>query len=487
MEQLKISIELKSAVVFSSRSGDSTLTGSLSYIPGSSLLGALASRYLKEYGKDEEFSRLFLRGALSFQNLYLEDSECIFYPCSRNILGDKTDDKRFINSFYHEVNELKHKVVEAYCHLQDTYITLKMPQKEIFFHHEREYSSGISRDAKIFNYEALSEGQVFSGYISGAKEDLELLLKLIPQDGYLRLGKSKTSQYGNCKVIASGFERRKTEIDIVDDNPVMIMLSDTIIRNKYGKSVVDIRELKDLLGVEILESAIATTQVETVVNAHKAKKPMELAFKAGSSFLLKELPPDSELLLARGLGERCHEGFGTVVFTENIESPIYMSTKETASTRKPDTALPPVLKELVEKAYERVLENQLVGRATELAKNLNIEALSKSLIGRLESFVASGDFNGNFKQFRNLAKDKLKKVNLEKENLKEYLDNIDSRVADICNQAYELHTGKHKTLYQMLKETDIERQSPERWKTVYLKNLFLAMRRELKNKEADNA
>jgi len=67
---LKLKIELKSPLIIAHQSGDSTLTKTLSYIPGTSILGVLASNYLKKNGDMPEFYRLFIRGGLGFKNIY---------------------------------------------------------------------------------------------------------------------------------------------------------------------------------------------------------------------------------------------------------------------------------------------------------------------------------------------------------------------------------------------------------------------------------
>ena len=77
MKSLKYSIKLTAPTIISGTSGDSVTNSCLSYIPGTTILGMLATRYLKKYKTDTEFERLFLRGALLFRNLYIQKEKSI--------------------------------------------------------------------------------------------------------------------------------------------------------------------------------------------------------------------------------------------------------------------------------------------------------------------------------------------------------------------------------------------------------------------------
>ena len=130
----------------------------------------------------------------------------------------------------------EYKAVSSFANIKEDYISMHQPAKEIFFHHERNYQTGISKEGVIFNYEALAPEQVFLGKIMGSSEDLKLIQELLKSDPSLRLGKSKTSQYGNCRLTECVL---KDYLPIDSDNleqPLLILLSDTIVKNPCGNS-----------------------------------------------------------------------------------------------------------------------------------------------------------------------------------------------------------------------------------------------------------
>ncbi|MDD2230089.1 MAG: hypothetical protein PHY48_11820 [Candidatus Cloacimonetes bacterium] len=480
MQTLNIKIKLKSPVLFSAQSGDSTLTQTLSYVPGTSVLGLLAGRYIKSKGKTADFPRLFLRGGLRFQNLYpYTDSDC-YYPCPLNVLRNKIEPKDFINVFATKEIKPEYKVVSSFACIKEDYVALHQPAKEIFFHHERDYQKGISKEGVVFNYEALSSEQLFIGKIIGSSDDLLVVKELLESDPDLRLGKSKTSQYGNCRLTECVL---KEYLPIDSDNlkqPLLVLLSDTIVKNTWGNSSTDTANLETILGVEILSSAVDQSRVETVVNAHKAKKPSELAFKAGSCFLLKGLPANYKLFAQNGLGERCHEGFGQINFVENYPGRMSLSRKSSTPAPQPATEAPQIVKTIVQKCYELTVENYLSNKASEIANIMDARSLSKSLVGRLESFAADGSFNQSFAQLRKLSVDKLKNIHLEKKNLKEYLDGIDDEIDAMLANSRMLSLGQNKKLMNLITETGIVERPADYWKAIFLKSLFLSIRRKLK-------
>ncbi|MDY0126884.1 MAG: hypothetical protein RBR69_01930 [Candidatus Cloacimonadaceae bacterium] len=480
MQTLNIKIELKSPVLFSAQSGDSTLTQTLSFVPGTSLLGLLANRYIKSKGKTVDFSRLFLRGGLRFHNLYpFKDADC-YYPCPLNILRSKIESKDFINVFATDEIKPDYKAVSSFAYIKEDYVALHQPAKEIFFHHERDYQKGISKEGVVFNYEALSSEQMFCGKIMGSSDDLMVIKELLESDPDLRLGKSKTSQYGKCRLMECSLK----DYQIIDsdslEQPLMILLSDTIVKNTYGKSSTDTADLERLLGVEILSSAIDLYKVETVVNAHKAKKPSELAFKAGSCFLLKYLPSNYKLFAQNGLGERCHEGFGHISFEENHPYSMSLLTKSSAQVSEPTTQAPPIIRTIAQNCYELTVETYLSNKASEIANVMDARSLSKSLIGRLESFAAAGSFSESFAELRKLSVEKLNKIHMGDKNLKEYLDGIDKEIDTMLANSRMLSLGKTKKLMNLITETGIIERPTDYWKAIFLKTLFLSIRRKLK-------
>lgn len=489
MYELKLTLELKSPVLFSSQSGDSTFTTTLSYIPGTSLLGLLATRYLKENpDKKDDFAKLFLDGAVIFQNLYPLHQEKIYYPAPRYILQNKEDPSSLKNLFESEQIEPVYKVPRGFADPYGKYIRLHEPQKEVFFHHERDYSKGISIESKIFNYEALSAGQLFSGSLKGEESDLILIKNLLDQDPNLRLGKSKTAQYGSCFLISSDIsEFKPLELD-PNSECILVLRSDTIIKNSAGQNSLNIADLEAILGVEIEESAIEQSGVETVVNAFKTKRPWDLAFAAGSSFSLKSVPADYLNMLKYGLGERCYEGFGSVWFVQ--DSPIDFKLDEGKGSGAPSNKLeniPQVISEIAALCYRKNLEAFLASLALSFSESLRKNTLSKSLVGRLEAFAASGEFEANLQRLSRKPTNRLNEIYVGNKSLYSYLENIVAQLDSKIKEFDNLFAGQNKKFSELMTETKAPKPNIDELKAFYLKNLFLYIRKSKKEKrEEDN-
>lgn len=486
MQKLELIIELRSPVLFAKQSGDSTMTNTLTFIPGSSLLGLLASRYLKGGGEREEFERMFLHGAIVFRNLYPYVDKVKYMPAKRHILQDKQSESKFINIYASDESSADHKVPPGYAYLYGRNCELYQAKTEISFHHERDYKTGISKDAKIFSYEALSNGQLFFGEILGKKEDIDKIEELLAEDKVLRLGKSKTAQYGNCYLYQiENIPYTEKEIED-DDEYVMTLISDSIIKNKYGTSVLEVEEMQSYLGVEIKHFAIDKSKVETVVNAYRCKTPADIAFAAGSSFLITELPKNYLAMQKYGIGDRRHEGYGQVVF-ENIEEKEYYkpdkSTHERQSSSKPKIEMPDVLKSIV---YDLVIDfmtkkyaeeaRKLVRQISDNKRNLP----SKSLIGRLEAFAKTGDFSTNFKMLRKKAIEELQKIYFDNSDLYSYLENIQKNVENL-RENFENNLVGAKKLSNLIDEIDKDALQSCDFVSIYLHYLFNHMRKSMKN------
>jgi len=477
MQQLKIRIRLESPVVISAQSGDSTLTGTLDYIPGSSILGLVAVRYLKDKVKTAEFDRIFLRGDVHFHNLYPVRGNDEFLPCPQNIWRSKSDPGRFINIFSKPNNADDYQKVDTFARVTGNFLDIHPVETEIFFHHERDYARGISKSGVVFNYEALSAGQEFSGCIQGSEDYIGLIHELLSTDKTLRIGKSKTSQYGNAVLLTCENSEYAMDREKELACSTMVMASDTIIKNSMGISTVELYELETILGTKIISAALNTSRTETIVNAHRAKRPSEIAFKAGSVFMLEVCPTNAEDLVMHGLGERTWEGFGRVYFPEEFPDDLSLLSVTASQTGLPQPAVPEVIKILVTEIREQLVTSMVSRKAEDIAAIIGPKKLSNSLLGRLESFARSGNFNASFARLRNISKQNLQKARLENKNLAEYLENIDQEIRNLVESARAMRLGTNKYLRDLIADTGLGEIDPETMKSVFLHTLFLSLRR----------
>ena len=80
------------------------------------------------------------------------------------------------------------------------------PDTEIVYHHSRRQSRALdtSNEGLLYTMEVLRPGQFFTGRIRGQKRYLEVLLRILESGRGIRLGKSKSAQYGKCVLETRG-------------------------------------------------------------------------------------------------------------------------------------------------------------------------------------------------------------------------------------------------------------------------------------------
>lgn len=205
---LSYEINLKSPVV---------IDGKGECLPASTLLGALAGMDIRKFSlgldahKDENFRRIFLQNGVQFGNGFLKNQEKVYYPCPKGIAEVKEDKGKWFCIAGQE--ERKRKEIHGQVFWEGKELHVLSAQKKIHFHHSRPADRGIGHalnDAamdisvptgEFFQYTALSKGQTYAGMWSGKAKDIRLLTECLQDHDYrLRLGRSRTAEYGNCTV-----------------------------------------------------------------------------------------------------------------------------------------------------------------------------------------------------------------------------------------------------------------------------------------------
>ena len=482
MKSLKYSIKLTAPTIISGTSGDSVTNSCLSYIPGTTILGILAGRYLQQYNDKTEFERLFLRGGLFFRNSYLQKDGLNYIPCPKNILQNKKDESDLLvlneETIKNTENLLDYKEVNSFVNIEDDNIKLQNPEFCLNFHHQRNYAIGIPEENVVFNYEALKADQIFVGEIIGEEKDLQLISEFL-KEKEVRIGKSKTAQYGNAEII----DYQIDDFPSLESFSLPIYLycvSDLILLNEFGYPITSVKDLEKVLGVTVLEAYTESGRIESTVAAWKAKKPSYHTIKAGSIFLLDKLPDNYQDILIYGLGERTWEGFGQIEFMELPEKVSIRREYKKAKIPKPKTDIPFILKDVIGRIYKNLIYSELKHKAMEKANTLEYTPLSKSLVAKLEGFSLEDDFFVMLTQLNKTSVDKLRRTYIGDMNLYEFLaeDNINTLVTNIISSKEILGNSDSK-LKDLRDEFMIEQISIKDARKKYLVNFFWFLRKKL--------
>ncbi|MDO4272600.1 MAG: RAMP superfamily CRISPR-associated protein [Eubacteriales bacterium] len=253
------------------------IDGTGNCIPGSTMLGALAGMYIQKYSlggnahKDEDFSRIFLHDDVQFGYGFPKRNGKIYFPCPRAVAEMKEDEGKWFH--IEKDKERKRKDVHGLVWWEGKKMHVVSPPKELHFHHSRPIDRGIGHavneraedttipTGEFFNYTALSKGQSFAGTWGGKAKDILRLVKCLQDCDYrMRLGKSRTAEYGNCsfKIIDINKKVQSAEDSRKGTKWMLWFLTPMISRDRQtGEYILDKaefeNELKESLGCNVIE------------------------------------------------------------------------------------------------------------------------------------------------------------------------------------------------------------------------------------------
>lgn len=310
-------------------------TISMDYIPGYSVLGAFAKEYLcnGSHTPDKKFEHLFLKGTAIFSDLnysaITDKGKVITYyktPSYINILKktkklvdteiliQHEDELKERDKYYFKNGNQPKKLKGKRITTIDGKYLIGEVEKEIIYHHSR--SSERDDENRLFFFDAISKGQLFAGKIIVDKEYKDVVLDILKR-GKIRLGKSKSSQYGLCKVIDVNVYPADSLSHIIPESAEEILInfkSDAVFMDKNGNYTSDYKTVWEIIRGEIGaykddpgKSYVTTKTIcgySGIWNLHKQEIP---AISAGSTFVFKV---SDKTVLPLFLGTRQSEGFG---------------------------------------------------------------------------------------------------------------------------------------------------------------------------------
>lgn len=513
MKAIRYRIEALSPLLFTSNTGDPNMVSTLDYIPGTHLRGLFANEYIRKNNlkdkaeQDEKFCRWFLKGDVKFFNAHIatkdEKGQNIqYYPIPISVQHEKYHKKNYHDLLLNEEQLPDTKYKPGYCRLGEEYIYRLSVKKSLNFHHARDRERGTSKKGLIFNYESINEGQVFEGFITGSEEDLKEF-KNIVSDGIYYLGRSRNNQYGKVRLeILSkqpeDFESEIKEYEIEPGDAVLTLISDTIIYNENGFSVVDVKEFEKVVGCKVKKAFIKATEEEGFISKWKLKTPQERCFKAGSCFLIEikdEDIPRLKELQEKGIGEITYAGFGRfVIGWQRKETYQSEDNKKPEKTyKKPSQEVPEHVKNLIS---EIILDNLIsyqqkdaIKKANEFIKeSIKLSSELKklpppSLLSKLEKAVVDEKLaymltDDNLKA---TAKNNLEKCHSGKQTLLEFLRTYDLKFKDLIINIPTLKALCDEIGYSSTQETE------EKLKKQFLLTFLSTMRKKAKEDKEKEA
>jgi len=308
----------------------------MDYIKGQTMIGALASKYLQYEGHsadDEAFKDLFLNGNTIVTDAMPYKNGRTYYPAPLFINRLKKT-KKIVNSIFVDKEETKggnlpKKLKGKYVYATSDFEKADILEvdKQICYHHSHKSTRKSDESDILFAFEVVSENQEFAGKIFLPRKYEKLVKELLTSD-YLNIGKSKSSQYGNCqaKIESSDTHNIKKRKFSKGDIVCITLQSDMLIHNGIDYTVFydDVHEMiAKELGIsyepEFEEdgktkkddySIVSIKEITGYLSVWNMRKTPVPAVAAGSMFSYK-LKEDFQMS-KEFCGERCLEGFGNV-------------------------------------------------------------------------------------------------------------------------------------------------------------------------------
>lgn len=520
---LHYSIFLQKPVILTAPQADANSVSTVTSISGTSMLGVFAAEWIKKQqvsslkpNESQEFRDLFLDGKVTYHTAYPATLNSSSGTLPLLYQTEKHDSSKIVNIWE---NDLKTRSIKAPGKVSGNGLIETIPVTTgNRSHHERNAETGGPQKGVFFNYESVDAGQTFNGYLSGPAELLEKLS--FPELFYL--GRSKSSEYGECRLtvnevkspLTNNPENLLKKAENGKWSAKIFLASDTIIYNNLGFSstnILDVESEFDQIAkpfkvtVSVSRSIINSGTLESYVTIWNMKRPSEQIFKAGSSFEIQLVGSEQKSVVdfltkleTEGIGERKHEGYGVVRLIPVLSSGAEIREIAQAGSPTPAT-LSKEVESLLLKQFSRKFRDLVVSKAGQDSAGTPVKKLSPSFLSRLILIGQPKDdkwsaFIDNLKELdkRQTTKEKFKtRVNgkLFIEHIETMTSNwvtdgnpvkwiIDDSLWTIWEQfKVSDSTDWKKKLLNQLQENQLENQK------IYLKTFLYHLRKRVKQNE----
>ena len=305
------------------------------YIAGQNILGALATRFLEKYDADsKEFQDLFLNNTVQYTNAYPLSKEGVHYPAPMYINQLKKN-KRVVNSIVFDSDKendgseystrdgnIPKKMNGKYIRIVNDKVSVLEVDKDIVYHNSHTNKNDAGEEGLLYGMEVVREGQQFEGRIFCPEKYVGFISQLLKSGDYY-FGKSKSSQYGRCRILGvrtdNSIENDKRidahggEKIVVTFQSDAIFVSDdcyTINRDEVVKTIAKEIGIGDCYEIRDTKSYITTTKSTGYMGVWNLRKNVMPTIAAGSAIVYK-IKQDC-VVQGEFVGERNIDGYGNI-------------------------------------------------------------------------------------------------------------------------------------------------------------------------------
>lgn len=339
-------------------------------IPGGVLLGALAGMYAADHQlggaahEDSRFARIFLRGGVKFGYVFPEANGKVFYACPASWQRVKNNDY-YYDLAYGKPPEVQLRGEKQLVSREGNTVWVYEPAQQVRLHHARPANRGIGHAlgdvalqnddgagsdhdmGQFFQYVSLRAGQFFLGTWQGEAGDIEELLECLHKRGnQLRLGRSRSAEYGDVTFFPESWEvlagRRPSSRQKFSRQFTLWLVSPLALSDpETGRAATDpqilIDELNTVLGcgAKLRKSFLRFAQLAGYNSKWRLPKPQRQVLAAGSALIVEtEQFVDPVTIERQRWGEHTGEGCGQVKVIACDDADCGPLERETVAYRK---------------------------------------------------------------------------------------------------------------------------------------------------------
>jgi CRISPR-associated protein Csx10 len=483
MKAITFSLTTQQPLLATSFQGDPNSDVSYSHIPGSMIRGAIIGRYMKKnqlnnFNLEKKIVRdlFFEDESVQYLNAYLESKDSgkrRTLPVPISWIKDKDKDLPKYESscrmpIYDRATtddlpeDLTPKSVQQrFCTVSEQSVCLYKENRRINIHNQRDRSKGRStkEQGEIFRYDAIDVGQTFQPVILCETDEIyDEILRLLKAKDDIWLGGSQSAGYGHCKI--SNVQTRDdkwTEVSIPvakrtsQDDLVITLLSNAILRDEYGQPVADPNlvkcEIEKILEIVNLPKPLPEAQPiyagsENIGGFNRKwglPLPQVPALSMGSVFVFKEYSLTEEqikLLESQGIGERRVDGFGRIAVNWLSESEFKASSPKQVILLEPKSSMDVASQKIASDMTQRILRQNLDAllikelSSKKLKGDISNSQLSKLRLVSRQAIAARNDFSLVKSMLDNLPPNSKKKFEQIKIGSKSFRDQIEAWLND---------------------------------------------------------
>jgi CRISPR-associated protein Csx10 len=408
MNAIQLIIELKSSLlVASTHYGDENSRISLDYIPGSTIKGAVIYQFIKQnpftdqdiYSKDATFRKYFFDDQVIFLNAYPYQSTFFNHPRSipvpfswqtekHNL--EEQNNNRGVYDFALDIVDLNQAKAEprkffwqAPEGMGDGKIRYPLiSPKMVSTVHNMSVHPHIKNpeSSTVFRYDVIAPRQVFCSYILCKDEDLTKAIEPFIPTGSVFLGGSRNARYGHThitKVEVENWEEFESQADGTEDEIIITLLSDMILKNSSGEPSFDFSlALQNHLKMTTKPKPVRAFIKTGIAGGFNRKWGLPIiqdpVILKGSCFVYRKNEFSNLNTLTYdtrwGLGERIADGFGRIgINLVSIASfRTYVPSIEIPETAAASSESEYLIKRFIEKTIQERINQKLLSYLEEV-------------------------------------------------------------------------------------------------------------------------